>query len=421
MFQILYWLYSFAVESTKMYLLTGKILGSNKSRRDSKTVYILYVAAAALIAASAAIQSKITGYVMIGGTILLTMVWCRQILKPLLSYFIITLFDFFIGSGLIMLMNMEYDTAYASQGFSIFVGAVSFFLLFAVSVIKERFKKKISINRRDAAVLVVLLFGLLAFSVPVLRRYLQNNAVERSVQVYLGILAAMVAMLIIFIQYQSISHEKDRYLLEIQAKDRFIDEQKRYYEMLLRKEEETKKFRHDITSQLRCLHEYIRKDHEKAEAYLDEIIRDMKHIPKIISTGNFVVDIAVNDTLPKSGCNVSWKGIFPQELLITEKDLFVLFSNLFRNAQEAVLGENMQILCSVRNLEKNMIVEIENPVKEKAIMEDGVLKTTKDDQKNHGYGTRIIQEIVKKYCGKISYENISNKFKVTLVLLNVVK
>ncbi len=421
MFQILYWLYSFAVESTKMYLLTGKILGSNKSRRDSKTVYILYVAAAALIAASAAIQSKITGYVMIGGTILLTMVWCRQILKPLISYFIITLFDFFIGSGLIMLMNMEYDTAYASQGFSIFVGAVSFFLLFAVSVIKERFKKKISINRRDAAVLVVLLFGLLAFSVPVLRRYLQNNAVERSVQVYLGILAAMVAILIIFIQYQSISHEKDRYLLEIQAKDRFIDEQKRYYEMLLRKEEETKKFRHDITSQLRCLHEYIRKDHEKAEAYLDEIIRDMKHIPKIISTGNFVVDIAVNDTLPKSGCNVSWKGIFPQELLITEKDLFVLFSNLFRNAQEAVLGENMQILCSVRNLEKNMIVEIENPVKEKAIMEDGVLKTTKDDQKNHGYGTRIIQEIVKKYCGKISYENISNKFKVTLVLLNVVK
>lgn len=68
-----------------------------------------------------------------------------------------------------------------------------------------------------------------------------------------------------------------------------------------------------------------------------------------------------------------------------------------------------------------MIVEIENPIKEKRKIEGGRLKTTKNDRKNHGYGTRIIQEIVEKYCGKISYENISNSFKVTLVLLNVVK
>lgn len=68
-----------------------------------------------------------------------------------------------------------------------------------------------------------------------------------------------------------------------------------------------------------------------------------------------------------------------------------------------------------------MIVEIENPIKEKVEIEGGMLKTTKDDVKNHGYGTQIIQEIVQKYRGKISYENISNKFKVTLILLNVVK
>lgn len=419
MFQILYWLYSFVVECTKMYLLTGKILGS-KGQRDQKITY-LYILTAIFIAVAAVLKLKGIAYLMIGATIFLTVSWCRQILKPIVSYFMITLFDFLIGSGFIMLMDIDYNTAYESQGFSIFVGTVSFFLLFVAAAVVERFKKKVSIERKDAIVLVILFFGLLAFSVPVLRRYLQNNAVERSAQVYLGILAAIVAMLIIFIQYQAISHEKDQYLLEIQSKDRFIDEQRRYYEMLLRKEEETRKFRHDITSQLRCLHAYVREDYEKAEEYLEEIIRDMKHISKIISTGNFVVDIAVNDTLPESGCNVLWKGIFPQELLITEKDLFVLFSNLFRNAQEAVKGQDERIQCYVRNLEKNMIVEIENPIKEKVEIEGGMLKTTKDDVKNHGYGTQIIQEIVQKYRGKISYENISNKFKVTLILLNVVK
>lgn len=419
MFQILYWLYSFAVECTKMYLLTGRIFGS-KSPKDQKSNY-LYIIVAIFIMVSAAFQLKMVGYFMILSTILLTMIWSRQILKPIISYFMITLFDFLIGSGCIMLMGIDYNTAYESQSFSIFVGTASFFLLFVAAAVKERFRKRVFVERKEAIVLIILFFGLLAFSVPVLRQYLQDNAVERSIQVYLGILAAMVALLIIFIQYQAIRYEKDQYLMEIQLKDHFIGEQRRYYEMLLRKEEETRKFRHDITRQLRCLHEYVREDYEKAEEYLDEIIRDMKHIPRVIATGNFVVDIAVNDTIPESGCNVLWKGIFPQELLITEKDLFVLFSNLFRNAQEAVQGEDAQIQCSVRNLEKNMIVEIENPIKEKRKIEGDRLKTTKNDRKNHGYGTRIIQEIVEKYCGKISYENISNSFKVTLVLLNVVK
>lgn len=68
-----------------------------------------------------------------------------------------------------------------------------------------------------------------------------------------------------------------------------------------------------------------------------------------------------------------------------------------------------------------MIVEIENPIKEKRKIEGGRLKTTKNDGKNHGYELRSYKKIVEKYCGKISYENISNSFKVTLVLLNVVK
>ena len=86
---------------------------------------------------------------------------------------------------------------------------------------------------------------------------------------------------------------------------------------------------------------------------------------------------------------------------IQKKDLCALFANLTENALEAAKS---RICFTTRTVPGMLLLEIENDYREKPELSEGHLQKKKADSTRHGWGLRIVEQIVKKYEGQINYE-----------------
>jgi hypothetical protein len=164
--------------------------------------------------------------------------------------------------------------------------------------------------------------------------------------------------------------------------ERYVEQQRQYFELLLRKEEETRRYRHDVTSQLAQLQYYHEHgETEKMAAFMDQMLEGIRAIGKEdFNVGNEVVNAMLNyHLLPlrERGCRVSVRGMMPANMHIPELDLCVIISNLLQNATEAVQGATTlrsqwidvdirtgMLLCCVRvcNSTTNRSLKPKNPV-----------------------------------------------------------
>ena len=117
------------------------------------------------------------------------------------------------------------------------------------------------------------------------------------------------------------------------------------------------------------------------------------------------------------------EGTLSESIFITDFDLCTMFSNLLSNAVEAcakVQGRNRQIRLEIRDMQDILIIELENSVDEPVDIPVIGEMTTKKDKENHGYGVRNIQETVRKYGGKMEFENREgNCFRIRLRFENL--
>ena len=120
--------------------------------------------------------------------------------------------------------------------------------------------------------------------------------------------------------------------------------------------------------------------------------------------------------------------VFQAEVDITEElpfdrvDVCALFANALDNAMEACmrLPEGERRITLVARLEKGMLaVRVRNPCAGRLAADfaaDGILRTTKEDVKNHGFGLRSIGEVVKKYGGNMEIEQKGEELELFLYL-----
>lgn len=70
----------------------------------------------------------------------------------------------------------------------------------------------------------------------------------------------------------------------------------------------------------------------------------------------------------------------------------------------------------IKNKSGFLYIEETNPYKDPIQIENNHLITNKNDKENHGYGTRSITRIVKKYKGKVEYEIENNIFSIKILI-----
>ena len=235
---------------------------------------------------------------------------------------------------------------------------------------------------------------------------------------------AMMSMvaLVIFIIYIYNSNAKIRHHLDV---ERTLKEtQKNYYEAVIQKEEDTKKFRHDVSNHIMCLQELAeRGEIDAVKQYIAGMQGEMKKIQKrCYSVGNMVLDAVLNQylsVLPEK-IDIKVQGILIDNLPIGQVELCTIFSNLMRNSieeLERIQTEEKYIGVKVHMGDEDFSIEVYNSAQQqKRAGAEGLPKTTKENPKNHGYGLRNIKETVEKNHGIFLWQSTEEKFSVKVIL-----
>ncbi len=198
----------------------------------------------------------------------------------------------------------------------------------------------------------------------------------------------------------------------MKTNEKLLKSQEEYYTMLLEKEEETKKFRHDIQNHIYCMHTLLNnKDYDELGRYFKRMDSDLKNLKGGIHTGNSLVNAIVNSIKNKySDVKINWKGDIPINLCLSSMDLCTIFSNLISNAFEAACqADKKEVDVSIKVIETKLLIVVSNYTKEKPDIIDGKIKSSKKE-KNHGYGIKNIKKCVENNEGDFNITFVDNIF-----------
>lgn len=187
--------------------------------------------------------------------------------------------------------------------------------------------------------------------------------------------------------------------------------------------DEMRKIRHDLKNHFAYMRAMIENgEYEKLEGYFSELDKTVQQMHSAVDCGNPTVNVILNMELVKlgnAGIRLETKLAVPPALPFPDSDLCSLLTNLLDNAVEAC--QRFQIPDAVVELGMRMQQEylyicVTNPVPENAAGKLLSLKTFKADKEAHGYGSMIIDDIVRKYNGAVNRSVIDGRFVADVML-----
>ena len=202
------------------------------------------------------------------------------------------------------------------------------------------------------------------------------------------------------------------------------ESQQNYYETLLEKEEETRRFRHDILNHFMCIQALAEKEPEHVADYVQDLQEKMIQIQKkCYQTGNMIVDIITNQYINQlkeqvENVQVEISGKCTEQLGMKQADLCTVYSNLLKNAVEEIArqkdGKRYLKVMIFQNL-SGLKIEIVNSTE--GITDDSfLLQTKKKDTRNHGIGLKNVKDTVERQNGIFEYNYQENLFWVTVMI-----
>lgn len=254
--------------------------------------------------------------------------------------------------------------------------------------------------------------------------YVDNIKLQISMLILRSTVNLNIGFLSVFVLYSRRMNEKLLMMKQQETQLRAL--QKRHYELQLKKEEDTRKYRHDMHHHLMCLNALAKdREYDKLQNYLSEMEKSVLQIQNsTYVTGNSIIDIVSNAYLSELDDNVkiNFQHYFAESIQIGESELCTVYANLIENAVEELKKGNteneyilnIQLNCGERYVE--IMIEnslIEEPVAAKAV------RTWKEDAKQHGFGLRNVKKIVEERKGKMTIEMTENVYRVTVLMPNV--
>lgn len=168
---------------------------------------------------------------------------------------------------------------------------------------------------------------------------------------------------------------------------------------------ENAKLYHDIKHHLRALERLLQNgDRREALAYIESVQEPLqcKMIP--VHTGVDIVDAVIYEAKEKAEQRnillVVETPILPSGLKLEDREFCVLFANLLNNALEAA---KEQIRLNIAITAGFLVIEMKNDYKEKPLVKNNhFVSEGEQDALAHGWGMKIIEQIVEKYHGELS-------------------
>lgn len=342
------------------------------------------------------------------------------------SIFVLAMLDTMI----IVLLNISMDLFNINVEFisNLLVSIISILLVYSIcKIIKENNStgiKTIGMANLCWYTLLMTIDALVVNAIAVMNTELigekhRNIYLISVVFVIIGIFIQLAAVILLFMQRNVYKEKK-------QLTEKYLNEQRNYYEYLEDREKETKKFRHDLRSHMELISNLAKnREYEEIDKYLEKMHIKIDSFGNLITVQNGIVDAIINQYYAKtqqSGITMEVKGRFPEECAIDAFDLCTIFSNVLSNALEAAVEtEEKAILLECRYTDKNIIIVVKNSYNSEHLSGAAQWKTRKENTDYHGYGLENMRECVERYNGVFDIEADDHNFTLTILFNNIGK
>lgn len=293
-------------------------------------------------------------------------------------------------------------------------------------MVKVAKKRNIEFLVGNGILVIIAMSGIImAFMVAELnitKHYVTNNHFQMFADVMVTAAYSCLSLLCwVLIGMKKVNVQmKEKVVLEQELKSA----QRDYYISMLRREEQTRKFRHDMNNHLICMkHLSEINDIDGLKCYLNRMSGQLENIQNICyATGNEILDIMLNEKLAgmEETIDITVKGQFNKEVEIDEMDLCIIFSNLIQNALDELArmqeGDRW-IDMEIKSGNDYIRFQIKNSAcSYKKIMKNKLPKSEKKNKRNHGIGLRNVKEVLEKYEGELKIDSTQDMFGASVIL-----
>ena len=248
---------------------------------------------------------------------------------------------------------------------------------------------------------------------------------DKEINLLLSLLDVVLMFLIGFSYYTTFKNIKNRHhITNLEVQKTLEDADKITIEIDKANREELAKIRHDIKNQFSYLNVLIQQGkYDEASKFIEGFLERKEEVLYSFSCSNDVINSIINLELTKAklkGIKVDAKAVVPPSLPFHSVDLVSLLTNMIDNAIENYYSEsNEQILVRIMKQNDFIRIIVSNPVNIEKINPNGITITQKLGR-GHGYGTKIIKNVVKTYNGGVDFNVEGNRFICDVILnLNI--
>lgn len=183
----------------------------------------------------------------------------------------------------------------------------------------------------------------------------------------------------------------------------------------------------DTQQQLKYIRQLLsEKKFDETENYINKTLNIISNSYQRLQSGNAVIDALVSNTLDLCHSqNIRTNiqiGSIPTATEISKIDLCVLLGCILDNATDACKKIdacddkflNIKISCN----DMILIIDVENSCHETPRrLPSGIFQTTKPDPINHGFGLLNVENIVRKYKGRLTIDTYENVFHLNCSII----
>lgn len=181
-----------------------------------------------------------------------------------------------------------------------------------------------------------------------------------------------------------------------------------------------KKIKHDIKNHITIIKCYLQdRQYDKAMEYTDIAFENIDAIGTYLTLNNQILTYLLNSKLQiAKNKNIDIKVSVDQNThnpLANEYDLCSIYGNILDNAIENT-ETNGQIHIDIKEVNGYHKFSVKNSILKSILKDNPDLKTSKNDNKNHGLGMGIIVDVLEKNNGMLDVYEENNKFCVSAYL-----
>lgn len=329
----------------------------------------------------------------------------------------ISILDIFISCIIMLFYPKSAELILNSSVFIVLINSISMVLfIFINCFIYKRKEKRYYLKNSDAYICIVCAIAVMIIIAPIQMWMLGYHD-------DFGVLSTLLAVALIVVSFFVLFYKKQREFINYEKDmvQELLNAQETYYNTLLKKDEETKCFRHDIKQYIFCL-QMLQKEkrYNELDDYLSQMELRLNQICPDYAVGNEYINMILSELSTRfEDVKLDWVGKVPT-LCMESMDICSLFYNLLKNSFEAVQNVNDKTVSVVIKVqENNLLIVVSNSYLNVEFNKSGMYKSTKKED-GHGYGIKNIKRCIKKYNGR--YEVMANNgiFCTKITLLNVV-